>query len=221
MNALAAIITLVGALSLLAFQTVVAVPQLGPGPTCAQWTTCYRCHYECFFCPTAFLDFCKVSAPDAFCASPEGKIEVLCIGCKLAEAFCTEPNCDCSQDYQNCGLEPPNCLTPTVTMPTTGGNCPTQVGSTGPPSCGPFPGVQNQVDCQLQANVVIISAGSGQLACGTVQPLMCGQTTFPAAAFWCNYCMANPAGIIDTSCFDTYFGVPTQSIACVAYPSCL
>jgi len=116
--------------------------------------------------------------------------------------------------------QPP--VTPEPQPPPVASNCPTTIASVGPASCGSFPGVQNSVDCLLQANVVVISYGSGQLACGTVQPMLCGQTTFPsaAAAYWCDYCIANSGGIIDTSCFETYFGVPAQSTACVAYPSC-
>src|SRR5580700_6774925 len=49
----------------------------------------------------------------------------------------------------SCGTTTP----PSGTATPPSGNCPTTIASIGPASCGPIPGVQNIVDCQLQGVV--------------------------------------------------------------------
>ena len=81
-------------------------------------------------------------------------------------------------------------------LPPPNGNCPTTVGPRGPAVCGTLPGVQNQVDCSLQAVVKSALAGAiipgNKLPCsGVPGGLLCEGTTFPGAQYWCDFCKSN------------------------------
>jgi hypothetical protein len=81
-------------------------------------------------------------------------------------------------------------------------------------------GVQNQVDCQLQAIVAVLSHGPDQIACGTLQPMLCVQTTFPGASYWCSlYLAAYHGGFINAACLNVYFNATNQP-ACIPGPLC-
>jgi len=104
--------------------------------------------------------------------------------------------------------------------PLMNGNCPTTIANKGPAACGSIPGVQNVVDCQLQAYVWVAYRGTmAQIPCASLQADLCGQTTFPAAAYWCNYCKGTLGGSISGSCFNTWFDVANQPL-CASFATC-
>jgi hypothetical protein len=101
------------------------------------------------------------------------------------------------------------------------GNCPTTIGPIGPAACASLPGVQNVVDCLMQAVVKSASYQAGDLLYCTdpLGGLLCDKTTFPNAAYWCDYCMADMTRTIDGSCFNTWFDTPNQGY-CAATVTC-
>jgi len=48
---------------------------------------------------------------------------------------------------------------------------------------------------------------------------LCGQTTYPDASYWCNYCLEKPGGFVDATCLNVYFDATNQP-ACVLGPPC-
>lgn len=175
-------------------------------------TDCYgNCFAECI--GNALGGICSGSAEAAnfapalvFSPSCDSVLQDTCV---IDFAQPTVTQC---QTSTGCGPSPP------PSSPS--GNCPTTIASLGPASCGSIPGVQNVVDCQLQGYALVAYHNSNdQLPCGSIQPDLCGQTTFPNAAYWCDYCTKNPGGLIDGSCFNTYFDVANQPL-CASYVGC-
>jgi len=131
----------------------------------------------------------------------------------------TEPQGVCNIPFLQPNVAQCQTSTPSQPPPTT--NCPTAPGPIGPAGCGSVPGVQNYVDCLLQANVKVpFSSSDDQILCSLVESYLCGQTTFPNAATLCNQCTSGTISSIDGSCFNTYFDVANQPFCDEIPPSC-
>lgn len=143
---------------------------------------------------------------------------------------CSSAKCICSSgtlgDSNNCGSCGIKCSTSQtcsngVCIPLPTSNCPTTIGPIGPSNCGSLVGVTNTLDCQLQGAVWIANkANMITLPCSSIKGDLCGDTTFPDAAYWCKYCNDNNLlGQIDVSCFSTWFNI-NQSDLCDTFPTC-
>lgn len=131
----------------------------------------------------------------------------------------TEPQGVCNIPFAQPDVS--QCQTTAPSPPSTT-TCPTAPGPIGPAGCGSLPGVQNYVDCLLQANVKVPFSGSSgdQIYCTLVESYLCGQTTFPDAGTLCNQCRSGAISSIDGSCFNTYFDVANQPLCAEIPPSC-
>jgi hypothetical protein len=77
--------------------------------TCAQWQQCFLCRPACLPCYVYqgfIFHACNIPAVKKYCKN------FGIFGCELCDTqdeICTQPGCDCSIIYHDCGNSPPDC----------------------------------------------------------------------------------------------------------------
>jgi hypothetical protein len=94
-------------LFILLFTSVVSAQE----QTCAEFRQCFLCRPACLPCylyQGFIFRLCNTPAVKTLCKIP---FFPGCEACETQAEVCTQPGCDCSIIYHDCGEGPPDCFT--------------------------------------------------------------------------------------------------------------